>query len=153
MSRRARTSRLNVEALEDRAVPSTFTVLTLADSGAGSLRQAIFEANALPGSDTIDFADGLSGPIVLSSGQLSVTDDLIIDGPGVNQLAVSGNDTSRVFQIAGGISVAVDDLTIADGRADRGGAIRNAGGRLTLTNVVVTNNRAIGLAGAETWGG
>src|SRR5262249_45947831 len=39
------------------------------------------------------------------------------------------------------------------GRADRGGAIRNAGGNLTLTRVALSDNQAIGLAGAETWGG
>ena len=36
----------HLEALECRAVPSTFTVANLADSGAGSLRQAILDANA-----------------------------------------------------------------------------------------------------------
>ena len=40
---------LRLDALEDRAVPSTFTVLNLADSGAGSLRQAVLDANAHPG--------------------------------------------------------------------------------------------------------
>jgi hypothetical protein len=37
---------LQVEALEDRSVPSTFTVLNLADSGEGSLRAAILDAEA-----------------------------------------------------------------------------------------------------------
>src|SRR5262249_9746130 len=82
-----------LEALEDRTVPSTFTVENLADSGAGSLRQAILDANALPGADVIDFApEARDGTIVLTSGQLSITDDLQIDGPGADRLAVSGND-------------------------------------------------------------
>src|SRR5262249_41373982 len=50
--------RLVLEALEDRTTPSTFTVTTLADSGAGSLRQAVLDANAHPGADTIRFANG-----------------------------------------------------------------------------------------------
>src|SRR5262249_26757224 len=140
-----------LELLEGRALPS-FTVLNLADSGAGSLRQAVLDANGSPGADVIDFADGLSGTVVLSSGQLGITDDLLVDGPGASLLAVSGNDTSRVFQISGGVAVAVDDLTITGGRADRGGAVRNAG-TLTLTNVVVSDSRAVGVPGAETWGG
>lgn len=37
---------------------ATFTVTTTADSGAGSLRQAILNANANPGADTIQFAIG-----------------------------------------------------------------------------------------------
>ena len=44
-----------LEALEDRTLPSTFTVLNLADSGPGSLRQAILGADAGPGGDTIAF--------------------------------------------------------------------------------------------------
>jgi hypothetical protein len=52
---------LRLEALEDRAVPSTFTVLNLADSGPGSLRAAITVANSSPGADTINFAPGLHG--------------------------------------------------------------------------------------------
>ena len=40
-SGRPRRTVLAVDALEDRAVPSTFTVLNLADSGAGSLRAAV----------------------------------------------------------------------------------------------------------------
>jgi hypothetical protein len=60
--------------LEDRALPSVFTVLNLADSGLGSLRQAVLDANAQPGANVIDFAPGLEGTITLSSGQLDVTD-------------------------------------------------------------------------------
>jgi hypothetical protein len=56
-----RRTALRVEALEDRTLPSTFTVLNLADSGPGSLRQAVLDANANPGS-TIDFAPKLHGP-------------------------------------------------------------------------------------------
>ena len=54
--------------LEGRAVPSTFTVLNLADSGEGSLRQAVLDANALAGADTIHLAPGLTGTIPLTSG-------------------------------------------------------------------------------------
>src|SRR5262249_2539200 len=49
-------------------------------------------------------------------------------------------------------TVAVDDLTLTGGHADRGGAIRNAG-TLALTRVILSNNRAVGVPGAETWGG
>ena len=41
--------RPRLEPLEDRSVPATFTVLNLADAGDGSLRQAVLDANALPG--------------------------------------------------------------------------------------------------------
>ena len=47
---------LAVELLEDRAVPSTFTVLnTLGDGSVGSLRWAVGQANMTGGNETIDF--------------------------------------------------------------------------------------------------
>ena len=49
-------AQLSIERLEDRTVPSTFTVHNLADSGAGSLRTAIADANTNPGADLIRFA-------------------------------------------------------------------------------------------------
>src|SRR5262249_61896247 len=65
-----------LEALEDRTVPSTFTVGTLADSGPGSLRQAILDANGQAGADVIAFAPAArDGTIALTDGQLSLTDD------------------------------------------------------------------------------
>jgi hypothetical protein len=42
-----------LEALEDRTLPSTFTVLNLADSGVGSLRQAVLDANPTAGPNDI----------------------------------------------------------------------------------------------------
>lgn len=59
--KRAHSPRPSVEFLEDRTLPSTFSVLNTADSGAGSLRQAILDANANPGADLIRFNIGGSG--------------------------------------------------------------------------------------------
>src|SRR3954451_12061344 len=49
-------------------VPTLFTVTNLNDAGAGSLRQAILDANALTGPDQIDFAPSLfaAGPATIS---------------------------------------------------------------------------------------
>jgi hypothetical protein len=113
--------------LEDRTLPSTYTVLTLADSGPGSLRQAVSDANGHPGADVIRFAPGVHGTIRLTTGVLSVTDDLTINGPGANIVTVSGNNTSRVFAVAAGKTVAISGLTVAQGNAATGGGIDNAG--------------------------
>lgn len=144
-----------LELLEGRSLPSTFTVLNLADSGEGSLRQAIVDANTLSGADTIDFADGLSGRITLTTGHMSITDALTIDGPCADVLAVSGNHQSRVFRISGGATVAISGLTITDGMAgaDGGGGILNNGSTLALDRVVLSNNQAVGAPGGNGRGG
>src|SRR4051812_16988270 len=49
-----------LEELEEIVLLSTFTVINTADGGAGSLRQAILDANASAGADTIDF--NIAGP-------------------------------------------------------------------------------------------
>src|SRR4051812_19595146 len=83
-SLRAATHRPGLEVLEDRCLPSTFTVLTLLDSGPDSLRAAVVAANANPGADTIDFAT--TGTIALTSGELDISDSLTINGPGASTL-------------------------------------------------------------------
>ncbi|MEM3732849.1 MAG: hypothetical protein QXK81_05000, partial [Candidatus Bathyarchaeia archaeon] len=54
-------------ALTPKAKGATFTVINLNDSGEGSLRWAIEEANANSGEDYIMFDSSLSGTIVLNS--------------------------------------------------------------------------------------
>ena len=91
----------SVERLEERIVLSTFMVGNLDDSGPESLRQAILDANDRPGADLIRFAPAArDGAITLTSGQLDITDDLILDGPGINRLTLSGNDATRVFNVS-----------------------------------------------------
>src|SRR5436305_3230706 len=93
-------------ALEDRTLPSTFTVVNLDDHGTGSLRQAVLAANQHPGADVIQFQVGLTGTITLTGGPVKITGSVTVTGPGADQLAVSGNNTSGVFTVAGfGISV------------------------------------------------
>src|SRR5437899_3259878 len=75
-------------ALEDRALPSTFTVLNLNDSGFGSLRRAVLLANLNPGPDTINFKTGLTGTINLTSSSLTIIDDLNMQGPGADQVKI-----------------------------------------------------------------
>jgi hypothetical protein len=137
-----------VEELDDRTLPSTFTVLHLADGGPGSLRQAIAEANAMPGADQIAFAPGLKGTLGLTGGELAITDDLTIDGPGEHKLTISGSDASRVFHISGSdTDVTLNDLTIADGRATGKGLVMGGGvliesGIATVSSVTFDGNVA-----------
>src|SRR5262245_24376144 len=145
----------NIEALGDRIVPSTFHVTTLADSGAGSLRAAVAQANALPGADTIDFQPGLTGTIALTGGQLDLTDDLTITGPGADTLTVSGSNISRVFTVGAGKTVLISGLTIARGNAGSGGGggILNSGGTLTVRDSTFTGNAAVTGGGIDSANG
>ena len=81
-SRRGASARLRtrvLEMLEERQLLSTFTVTSLGDSGAGTLRQAIISSNATPGPDAIDF--GVAGTIRVGHKPLpSITDAVAIDG-------------------------------------------------------------------------
>jgi hypothetical protein len=118
---------------------STFTVTNLNDSGAHSLRAGIQSGDA-----TIAFAPGLHGTIMLKS-ELLVTDSVSINGPGADRISVSGNNASRVFDVAAGQSVAISGLTITDGQtvaANGGGILIDAGGALSLDHVALTNNSA-----------
>ena len=129
-----------LEAFEDRTLLSTFTVANLNDSGTGSLRAAVAAASS---GDTIAFARGLRGTITLTSGELLVTDSVTVSGPGANVLSVSGNNASRVFEVASGQNVTISGLTITHGAASaQGGGILNDGANLTLSGVDISQNTA-----------
>ena len=61
------------EPLENRAMLTTFTVTNLDDSGEGSLRDAIDDANMDVGADVIEFAPNVQGTVGLIS-ELEITD-------------------------------------------------------------------------------
>src|SRR5262249_13300138 len=128
---------------------STLTVVNLNDSGPGSLRCAL--AQAQPG-DTVAFAHRLHGTITLTSGELQVGQDVTIQGPGAGRLAISGNHASRVFEILPGADATISGLTVPGGVANGpdsgslsgsgGGICVDGGATLTLSDAVVTGNTA-----------
>lgn len=72
--------RLQLESLEGRTVPAAFTVSTTADSGAGSLRQAILDANATAGADSISFSIGSGAQTIAPASALpTITEAVTID--------------------------------------------------------------------------
>jgi hypothetical protein len=75
---------------------ATFTVTTTADSGAGSLRQAITDANAAVGADTIAFAIVGSGvhTIALATELPDITGPVTLDGYTQPGASPNTNDTS-----------------------------------------------------------
>jgi hypothetical protein len=116
------------------------TVTSAADDGSsGTLRSVI--ASAGPG-DTITFAKALSGDtITLTQGELNITQSLDIEGPGADKLSVSGDNSSRVFEVAAGLSVTISGLTVTNGYAVfEGGGILNDGSNLTLSADTLAQN-------------
>ena len=121
------------------------------DGGPGSLRQAI--ELAFP----VSVIFSVTGTITLTSGELLITNNLTITGPGAANLAISGNHTNRVFEISPNAIVSILGLTIRDGHAadgykyngpnglggsgSYGGGIYNLG-TLTLSNCALTDNSA-----------
>jgi len=131
-----------LEALEGRVVLSTLTVMNNADSGPGSLRAEIAAASS---GDTIVFSPKLSGQtIVLTSGDLAVSKNLTINALGARSVTVSGNDASRVFDIAGRAKVALSGLAITGGSSSTGGAVLiESGSTLIITQCTMTRNQAV----------
>jgi Domain of unknown function (DUF4394)/Bacterial Ig domain/Calx-beta domain/Domain of unknown function (DUF4214) len=119
-----------------------------------TLRAAIEQANADAGSNNINFASSVTGTITLTLGELSITspDGVAISGPGARVLTVSGNNVSRVFNVQPGAAATISGLTISNGLINQasllipvigGGGISNSGD-LTITDVTVSNNAALG---------
>lgn len=123
---------------------ATIIVTSSADSGPNTLRAAITAANS---NDTIAFALNLPATITLTTGELLITNNLTISGPGSSSLTISGNNSGRVFNIGTSNTVTISGVRIADGVAGAGGV--GAGiyvntATLTLINCAVHNNHASG---------
>jgi hypothetical protein len=123
-----------VEGLEDRALRSTLIVNSTADSGSGTLRDRV--DNAQPG-DVIRFDPGVFNQTInLTSGEIDVNVNLSIQGPGSNKLTISGALPSPIFGIGAGASVTLSGLSFTNSRGPRGAAIHDdsTGGQLTVQN-------------------
>jgi len=128
-----------VLAFAEAAHPATNTVSSLLDSGPGSLRATIASAAA---GDSIVF--GVTGAISLTGGELTLGKDLAIAGPGASALAISGNQSSRLFSVGSNVTAQISGLTLQDGQAapsEHGGAIYNAG-HLRVSSCVIASNSA-----------
>lgn len=116
---------------------NTIIVTNTADSGPGSLRQAIADAAS---GDTITFA--VTGTITLTSGQLVIPEykTLTITGPDSPGLTISGNNTSRIIFVDYWATLTLSRLTLTNGDSVCcGAAIRNCA-ILNLIEVTITDN-------------
>lgn len=112
-----------------------------------SLREAV-KLIATNGQITFDPAL-FSGPlatITLTQGELSALRGFTLNGPGADELAVSGGNLSRIFDLSTG-DYFIDGVTLESGLSDldSGGAIRvESNASLALTNSLVQNSEATG---------
>jgi hypothetical protein len=123
-------------------------VTNSADRGSGSLRTVIANASA---GDTIEFnmsSGHVTSPITLTSGQITISKNLTIVGPGASLLTISGNQNSAIFAISSGSKVSISDLAMTDCVGGVGGAIANNGGNLKLVDDSLSGNLATDSGGA-----
>ncbi|MCP3956603.1 MAG: CSLREA domain-containing protein, partial [bacterium] len=92
---------------------ATFTVTTNADSGAGSLRQAIIDANLTTDPDLIDFAIGGTPTITLASILPTITKDLVIDGSTQAGVEVDGGSLTGLIMSVTGASATLRDFAVS----------------------------------------
>src|ERR1700722_14614205 len=164
-----------VEALEDRRLFSTILVTPLADSGTGSLRAAVAQADLDHSADTIQFQSGLSGTVGLSTigntafgaSALLVTNTITIIEPatsgGITIGRTIGAPSMRLFAISSAGNLTLDNVALSGGIAQGGAGGSGGGGgggggaglggaifsqgQLTINNSTFTNNQAVGGVG------
>jgi titin len=140
--------RPQVEILEGRLLLNTYLVTNTNDSGAGSLRQAILDANANPGRDTIAFNIGGGGvrSIALASPLPTITDPVVLDA--TSQPGFAGNPMIELNGAAAG--TAAEGLWLTAGNSvirglvinrfgDRGILVQNGGGNVIAGNYIGTD--------------
>lgn len=116
---------------------ATITVTNNSNSGAGSLRQALIDAN---NGDTINFS--ISGVITVTS-SLDISKDLVIQGPGADVLAIDGNATTKIFMDGSYVlnTVEISGLEIRNGASGAYGAgIGGLGYNLTIKYCNIHSN-------------
>ena len=144
---------LDIGAVE--AIPTTLVVDHATDESDGdyttgdlSLREAIELANLAPDANTITFDASLSGgTITLTDGEIAITADATITGPGASEVTISGNHASRIFNVDDGDSgnqaaVAISGLTLANGSASYDGGAIYTRENLTLLDSILSGNSA-----------
>ncbi len=128
-----------------------FTVTNLDDSGTGSLRDAVTQANADTTPDRILFQAGLSGAIDVSSGTIQIGNPVEIDGPADDPILLEGDGNDSLFTISTyyeGAAVTIKGLEMRHGGDSArvtgaiGGAIDNSNANLTVADSKLVGNRA-----------
>lgn len=136
---------------------ATFTVSNTNDTGAGSLRDAIEQANAAPGSHTIAFDPGVTGTISLGSSLEISNPNIVIDGPTAGDVEIVGTITGagRFAKTGAGTIVLSSDNTYTGGTSVFGGSLvvgsdsrLGSGGELHLEGGTLAASQPLSLSRA-----
>lgn len=134
-------------------IMNAYMVSKLADSGGGSLRQALADAASNLGPDAISFAPALAaaGTTITLSTEIVVSDadGVTVDASSIGGIKISGNNATRLFSVDSTGNLTLRRLTLNGGNGSGatspgfGGAVFvKAGGRLTLRECTVSGNSA-----------
>jgi len=154
-----------LERLEDRSVPTTFSVTATLDvidpaDGKRSLREAISAANNLVGADVVVIPAGVyrltisgSGENADATGDFDIAEAVTIQGSGAGLTIIDGQQLDRVFDAIGSaphsIRVVFQGLTVRNGNVTGdGGGIRVGNADLVIRDCVISGNRASFSGGA-----
>ncbi|MEG4077683.1 choice-of-anchor Q domain-containing protein [Microcoleus sp. Pol8_D6] len=114
----------------------------------GSFRQALLNANAFTGNDTITFnlpagpqTINLTGVLPEISGDVTITNNT---GSSNLTVRLDTGGIYRIFKVNSGVSATFDGLTIANGYTRDGAGIYNDGGTVNVTNSTLSNNTVTG---------
>lgn len=147
-------SQNNTGSAQAAVATSFFEVNSLSDAGTGgcgsfecTLREAITAAANDGEASNIAFVRDLTGTIVTNSTLTIDSIDLSINGPGANNITISGNNSHRVLLVTSGSErFMLSGVTISDGMTgsgEQGGGIFIAQATETmLENLRVTNNQS-----------
>ena len=134
----------------DESLAATFTVTNTNNSGPGSLRQAVLDANAVGTDDQIAFSSLFDTPQTI--GLTTVIDigglpagRLTIDGPGRDKLSISGSNMTRILFVGAGGFLTIRHVRISEARAASalgGGLSSQETSTVLIEDCIFSNNKA-----------
>jgi predicted outer membrane repeat protein len=161
LTKRIAPRHLRLEPLEARLAPATFVVTTRLDivdknDNRVSLREAVTQANTQTGADTIVLPAGVykltrtgAKENANDTGDLDITESVLIKGAGASVTAIDGQHADRVFDVrgtaAGSVVATFRGLTVRNGFTNDsfgGGGILAGNADLIVDRCAVTGNQA-----------
>jgi hypothetical protein len=96
------------------------------DDGFTTLREAIAQANATPGTDTIVFSGAMAQQTIISSAPYLITESVQIDGyaaPGI-KLEITGDSSRELINVSGSISLSIANISLSTrGKGSHSGVV------------------------------